>query len=385
VKLRTIPLGRVGGCSVRLDPALVVALIYLEWQAAGRYPAGLLSALAVGGLILHELAHLLVIWLAGGRARQTVLTLLGGRWELDAPGRLAQVEWRAALAGPIVSITVGALLMAATNDTTDPRLERLFLDLGRFHSYLGLVNLAPAFPLDGGRALRALLARTSGIITATRMVSAVGKAMAVGCVVLAVYAKLVPLLFVGIFLYAGAVSEERHEWLVSPLEGVRVGDVVEAVSARMGVRNLAAEAVLELHRTGGDAMPVLADDGATLAAVSAADLRAVPPRRLWSTTLGELLPKLGRVVTIDADAARVQRGMIAARWQAVAVVDRAGDAIGALTIEAIERRVALYEIVGPEALEAKEPARVEVEAEVEVEVEVPAEQPAAASLSTPAA
>jgi Zn-dependent protease len=384
IKLRTIPLGRPGGCSLRLDPALIPALLYLEWQAAGRYQAGLLSAGILAGLILHEAAHLFAVWLSGGRTRRAVLTLLGGRYEIEAPGRLAQVEWRGALIGPIVSIVIGGLLMTAGRDVDAPRTAHLCTDLGRFHFYFGVVNLVPAFPFDGGRVMRALLARTGGSVLSTRMVSAVGKAIAIGCLVIAVYGKLVPLLFVAIFLYAGAVSEERHEWLASPLEGVRVGDAVVEMTERLTVRDLVADAVVALQRSGQPALPVLADDGATVAAVAVADLRQVPPRDLWCTTLGDLLPGLGKVIGLDADLAEVQRRLIAGRQRAVAVVDGRGDAIGALSLEMIEGRISLYEIVAPAMARAPDPSPHPAPEPAEP-ARSPVIEPAAASFSTPAA
>lgn len=370
LRYRTIPLFRIRRTAVRVDPALLLGMVYLGWILTERYQvfaqlrevakidltftpgiwAFLVIAGGLVGLILHELAHCLMTRLNGGRTRTVVLSLLGGRSEIVAPGRSAQVEWRSALAGPVMSIILGLglLLIAGRFGFRDIDVNMALGDLGRFHLLYGVANLVPAFPLDGGRAFRALWARKNGLVAATQTTSNIGKALAIACVIMAIYTRTIPLLFIAIFLWAGAVMEERHEWVVSPIEGLAVRDAMVAGVGPASLHDLVGDAVIALQRSGVSALPIVADDGATVGAVGIRDLRAVPPRRLWSTTVGDLMPRIGGVVRTDADLPSVRRVMNEAAVRAVAVVEPDGTLVGVLPISAIERRISTDEIILPQ-------------------------------------
>jgi Zn-dependent protease len=222
---RSIPLGRYRDCDLRLDPALLLALGYLGWSLGDRYQhmnemaelggvqllappavwAMLVVAGAIAGLVLHEAAHALAAWLAGMRTRRIVISVLSARGEMVGP---AGGEVVSALAGPFVSLVLGAGLLALAGGVGDHGDARLALgDLARVHLVLGIANLMPVFPLDGGRAFRAMAGRHVGVRLATLLIARIGKIAAVACVVLAIVSGTIPLLFIAVFLWAGASSE----------------------------------------------------------------------------------------------------------------------------------------------------------------------------------
>ncbi len=398
MRYRTLPVGRVGGTAVRLDPGLIFGLGWLFAWLFGRYQKidqqlvelasiqPTLSAMqwttvvvagAVAGLVLHEAVHWLVTRLFGGQTRTLVLSIFGGGPEIVAPGRSAQVEWKSAIAGPIFSILlgIGIILTAGRFGLRTADVAIALGDLGRIHLLYGLANLLPVFPMDGGRAFRALYSRKVGLVAATHTTSIIGKGIAIACVVLAVYTRGIPFLFVALALWAGAVMEERHEWLASPIEGLAVRHAMVTTAPAGGLRDLVGEAVMALQRSGASALPIVADDGAAVGAVGIRDLRAVPPRKLWTTTLAELLPRAGGVVRENADLTTVRRVMTQASVHAVAVVDDKGALAGVLAASAIDRRISLDEIV----CRSTEPVITDEEVEVDAKLD---RLPAGVTLST---
>src|SRR5688500_11125675 len=129
---RSIPLGRYRDCDLRLDPALLLALGYLGWSLADRYsvlnemaelgrmqllvPAAVWAMIVVGGaiagLLIHEAAHVLVAWMTGMRTKRVVISVLSARGDMVGP---AGGEVLTALAGPIVSLGMGAGLMVVSS------------------------------------------------------------------------------------------------------------------------------------------------------------------------------------------------------------------------------------------------------------------------------
>jgi Zn-dependent protease len=224
---RSIPLGRWRDCDLRLDPALLLALGYLGWSLADRYqvmdemaelgrlqllvPPSVWAMLVVGGaiagLLVHELAHVLTASLTGMRTKRVIISVLSARGEMVGP---AGGEVASALAGPVVSLAIGGALLAlsGSSGTIGHEDARMAVgDLARLHLVFGIANLMPVFPMDGGRAFRALAGRHVGVRLATLLTARIGKIAAIACLVLAVVSATIPLLFVAVFLWAGASSE----------------------------------------------------------------------------------------------------------------------------------------------------------------------------------
>lgn len=365
-----IPLGRIGGCTIAFDSALILALAYLAWTLVDRYatlqtlteimPFEMAASpttwavLVTGGLlvslVVHELAHAGAARLAGGRVRAVTLSLLGGPTRVVAPGRMAAVEWRAALAGPVASALLGVAAMAGAGavSLSHADVHLALYDLGRLNLGYAAVQLIPAWPFDGGRILRAVTSRRMGVVAASRLASSFGKALAAACVAVAVAQHEIPLLFASILLYAGTVEDAQDDAMATPLEGLTAREAALPIAHVATVHDLCGEVALVLSRLGVTAVPILANDGAPLGAISAADLRAVPPRRRWVTTLGDILPRVGGLVPLEAPLDRVRRRMVMRRVGAVAVVDAGGHLAGVLPLEAIDRRADLAELVAPE-------------------------------------
>jgi Zn-dependent protease len=175
-------LGRVAGIDVFVHPTFLLILLFPGVLAGGLVT--LMLVLSVFGcVLLHEFGHALMARRFGIETEDITLYPIGGVARLRRLPRAPGAELLIALAGPAVNFAiVGALLLLGVLGVdqlmSDPMLafleQLLFVNLG-----LGLFNLIPAFPMDGGRVLRALLSGWLGRVQATSIAAAIGRMLAI--------------------------------------------------------------------------------------------------------------------------------------------------------------------------------------------------------------
>jgi Zn-dependent protease len=177
-------IGSILGIAIRVHVLLVLLVVI----AAAWHPFGLAGALLlvllVIVLLLHELGHCLVARKFGIRVLDITLWPLGGMARMSAMPESSRVEGLIAAAGPAVNfllaaITVPVCLMLTTLDGASTVARDLSLYFIEMNLALGVFNLVPAFPTDGGRILRALLARDHDWVTATERAVLVSRVLAV--------------------------------------------------------------------------------------------------------------------------------------------------------------------------------------------------------------
>lgn len=190
-----------------------------------------------GCVVLHELGHALMARRFGIATRDITLLPIGGVASLESMPEKPSEELRVALAGPAVNVVIVLLLMPvayALHMVPDPeQLEPVTtLHGGNFlvalisvNVILAVFNLLPAFPMDGGRVLRALLAIKLGRARATAVAALVGQVCAVGFVVLGFTSNPV-LALIGVFIFVGAGAEATHTSMQAMLSGHRVREVM---------------------------------------------------------------------------------------------------------------------------------------------------------------
>ena len=207
-----IQLGKVAGIPIRLNRSLlwflpVIALL----SSAGAGLAGfaetlVLIAFVFGFVLLHELGHAMAARHFGVRTRDITLYPLGGIASLERMPRRPLAEIVIALAGPAVNVVLAAAF-ALVNAVIPTALVATLVSI---NLGLALFNMIPAFPLDGGRVLRALLALRLTYPKATQIAGRVGQGFA-GVFALAGFVLFHPILIlIAVFLYFAAGAEIRQ-------------------------------------------------------------------------------------------------------------------------------------------------------------------------------
>ena len=203
----------VFGIPIKLH--ISVILLLLVYGRNFLFPSNLLIGLGILlSIALHELGHSLVAISKKCRVREITLWFMGGVAQMESIPRKPLDESLMAIAGPMVSLVLGGAFLLAGKLLPMPDLlptieMNIFEFLGWANLMLACFNLVPAFPMDGGRVLRAILTPFLGRLRATKIASNIGKLVAIGFVVLAFYAKEPVFFFLGIFLYFIAGREYR--------------------------------------------------------------------------------------------------------------------------------------------------------------------------------
>jgi Zn-dependent protease/CBS domain-containing protein len=218
---------RVRGVPVRLHVSLLLALPAFAYVAGTRlFPGqwGTAFVLTLGllaGIATHEAAHVWIAREAGARPREVTLLPVGGVTSWERTPRDPRVAWRIALAGPLANFALAFLLLGAA-----PAGLPLARPLAWVNLALGVVNLLPAHPMDGGRLLHALLEPNLGVPRAARVSAGAGRAAALALAGGGIVADLWVLVALAAFVYTGARREEQAATVAHVLGSVRVGDVM---------------------------------------------------------------------------------------------------------------------------------------------------------------
>lgn len=228
------------GAQISVYAGIVSALsgvtLDLTVLTAGQTPWVIGTAAAVGlfaSVALHELGHAWAAMRYGLRVESITLWILGGLASLESMPKEWNRELVIALAGPAVSILTGIACYAALFALPASAQVTLFVVgwLAVTNLFLAVFNMLPAFPMDGGRVLRALLARKRPYATATRIAARIGTGFAVLFAVVGVMSFSPMLLLLALFVYGAASSESRTVALAALLEGLTVDDVASPLDA----------------------------------------------------------------------------------------------------------------------------------------------------------
>lgn len=277
-----------------------------EALSAGTTPyiLGVIAALGLfAGVVLHELGHSLVSMRFGYPIDAITLWFLGGIAQMAEMPEDWRQELAVAIAGPIVSVVLGIVsfgaFLAVPESFAGARFVLAYLAL--LNVALAAFNLLPGFPMDGGRVLRALLARTRPHARATQMAANVGKAFAF---LLVLVGLLIPNLFfvlIAFFIYMSAAGESQQAVTKAALQGVAVERVmtpaadIDAVTPETSVAEL-IERMLDERHTG---YPVF-DNGTLVGMVTLSDAQTVREVERDAFRVEEVMA--GDLYTIPADA-----------------------------------------------------------------------------------
>ena len=261
------------------------------WQLVLGLIAALLFFLAV---LLHELAHSYVAVRNGYKISSITLFLFGGVSEIESQPKDAPGEAFMAFVGPATSFAIGLGFLPVwyvLDHMTGLGWEIAAITAGLTSFYnllLGAFNILPAFPMDGGRVLRAVLAKRLGFTRATTIAVQVGKFSALILAVLGFVFFNIWLILIALFIYIGAGEEERGTLVSRALEGLTVGQImtspVSTVSPGDSIRDLLDRMMTEKHI----GYPV-ADGDRLVGIVTLQDAQKVPVDQQAMVSVGSVM------------------------------------------------------------------------------------------------
>jgi Zn-dependent protease/predicted transcriptional regulator len=336
----SVRLGKIMGIPVRIHYTLWLVFILIAWSLAygympSQYPGldtvtywaiGIASAIILfASVLVHELSHSYIAKKNGLPIGRITLFFFGGVSEMKEEPRDPGLEVRMAAAGPLMSFLIAVVLGAfwyLAPLANAPVAVTATLGYGALiNAILGVFNLVPAFPLDGGRVLRgSIWERSKNLIAATRTATRVSEGISLlmmlggfAAIVLGDFVNGIWIVFLGWFIRSGAETSLRQTLIGEALSGVTVGDImtrdVLTVPGNITVHQLVSEYFL-VHRHGG--YPVV-EDGQVLGIVTMQCVRAVPKEKRETTTVKDAMIPCENAVAVKQSASALDAMNIMAR------------------------------------------------------------------------
>lgn len=360
----SIQLGKIMGIPIKLHITFLLILPVFGWIFANsaprfgfndvmplslRYALGMAAALLLFTcVLLHELGHSYVAKKHGTNIQSITLFLFGGVASMEEIPRDPKIEFKMALAGPGVSLLIGSILIIVYElfKTDDPYLRLVWL-IGILNILLSVFNLIPAFPMDGGRVLRAWLAGRMSYIRATRVAAGIGKMFAIFMGIFGFLSAMqggggLWFILIAFFIYIGASEEEKSTEISVILEGVKIKDImskeVKTVTSGMSVEEL-VDIMFKFKHMG---YPVV-DDTEVKGIVTFTDVRKVPKEERNNVTLSQIMTKKLISLHEDDDAVSALKLMTINDIGRIIIINRDKKMVGIVTRTDLLRSVQLLE------------------------------------------
>ena len=369
--MKSFRIGSLFGIPIKLDITFLLILPFFAWvigvqiepvvdllnefmgagitsdaltEGTTPFVLGLVAAIGLFvGVLLHELGHSLTAQRYGFPIESITLWLLGGLAALSEMPEDWRQELNIAVAGPIVSVLVGVAsygLFLGTRPLLEGIASTAVVDgtlfvlgyLALLNVALAIFNMVPAFPMDGGRVFRALLARNRPYAKATEQAAGVGKLFAILMGLVGVFFFRILLIAVAFFIYIAATTESRQVTMKAAFEGVSVADIMtpagdlRVVAPETSVADLIQRMFSERH-TG---YPVL-DDGHLVGLITLSDAQNVKPVERDAFRVADVMTTELKTIEPDADAMEALERMQRDNIGRLLVVDGNDDLVGLIT------------------------------------------------------
>lgn len=354
----SLPIGRYAGIPVQLHVTFLMLLLWIglsTWRAQqdiGAVIAGVGFLLALFlCVLLHEFGHALMARRFGVATRDITLLPIGGVARLERMPDAPSQELLVAVAGPAVNVAIALVLTLLLTVTGQPLSPDALLAEGTISSttflqqLLGvnvaliLFNMLPAFPMDGGRVLRALLAMRMDYATATARAATVGKLFALGFGVLGFFTNPF-LMLIAVFVWIGASSETAAAQVKGVLDGIPVSHAMLTDFRTLSPSDPLSHAV-ELLLAGSQQDFPVTDEGRVLGVLTRhALLEALARQRAHLRVVDAMdgdVPQAEAVEMLDTAIERLQQSRI----RTMPVLER-GRLVGLLTMENVGEFVSVH-------------------------------------------
>jgi Zn-dependent protease/CBS domain-containing protein len=316
-------IGTIAGIRITLHPTwVIVALLIALTLSAGLLPSNfpgwhpLLYAAAGAGVAMlffasvlaHELSHALVARRFGIGVHDITLFIFGGAANMDREADTPREEALISLAGPACSLVVGGVLLGFFVLLQHNPVGAIVLWLGAMNLALGLFNVIPAFPMDGGRVLRAALWRWRGDrFAATRSAATIGRYFGYLLIVVGVWWALSDLgnlwlALVGWFISSAAGATVTQMNLQRSMEGILVRDIMDPQPASISPNETVADLVNErLARGESRSFLVRHGDGGLAGIVTLSDVQRVPRDDWPAARVTDIMTRYDALASVRPD------------------------------------------------------------------------------------
>jgi stage IV sporulation protein FB len=365
----SFPIGRIFGSEIRIHMTFFLLLLWIgvaHYQQGGAAAAvdGVLFIIALFACVVaHEFGHALTARRYGIKTPDITLLPIGGVARLERMPEKPRQEILVALAGPAVNVVIAFVLilflgaradMQALESLQNPTLS-FVARLASVNLFIVVFNLIPAFPMDGGRVLRAALATRMDRTKATRIAANVGQAFAFFLGFLGLTAGNPILILIAFFVYLAAGAEAQATGLQDIARNMGVRDSMITRFEPLSPQSTIGDAADALVRTTQHEFPVLDGGGR---------LRGVLTRNAMIQALNSHGPKYPVLDAMDGDVPTVMLGarldkaleaLQAGNAPAVGVTDIDGTLVGYITAENIGELM-MIRSAGTDAPAEKAPA-----------------------------
>jgi len=327
----SLQIARIKGIPIRLHFTLIIVFFLISWTLATSFMPEFFPelssieywAMGIAGafllfvsVLLHELSHSIVAMKYGINVRQIILFIFGGVSDIEEEPKTPRKELEISFAGPATSFALSAIFalswwVVSTLLPGGPKVIEGVLFYGAFlNALLGGFNLIPAFPLDGGRLLRAtLVKRNQNFDQATRTAAKVGIAisyvfMGIGFFIMFTGSFLggIWLLLIGWFLQSGAQSYLYQHDITAILSKVRLEEIMNPrVISIPYETDLDASLKSYFGAYMKSAFPVTDEQNRLVGMVTLKNVTAVPENRRQDTTVQEIMVPAAKLVIMDSD------------------------------------------------------------------------------------
>ena len=350
----SISIGRIAGTVVRIH---LTFLLFLAWIFAASYTRGgseaawdsvIFLLLLFGCVLLHEFGHIFTARAFGVSTPFVTLLPIGGVAQLERIPEEPRQEFLIAIAGPLVNVAIAILLIvfggaeltqnaaAGIDNGTISMVDRL----AAVNLFLALFNLIPAFPMDGGRILRAALAARMGYVRATEIAASIGQFVAFALGFLGLLYNPI-LIFIAIFVYLAASSEAHMVALRAVSRGVPVSHAMMTQFATLAPDAHVDEAVQTLLATSQGEFPVVDAAGKPVGLLARGDIikaiKTLGPDARVAEAMTPDIPTIGHRSSLEEAFKLLQEKQAVA----VGVIDATGRLTGLITSETIAEMVML--------------------------------------------
>jgi Zn-dependent protease/CBS domain-containing protein len=327
----SLTIGRFGATIVRVHLTFFLLLIWIgvsAWQQGG-FPAArdsvVFIVLIFGCVVLHEFGHILMARRFGIETPDVILLPIGGVARMPRMPEKPAQQLAVAIAGPMVNIVIASLLFLILGTIEseslahidDPRVS-LLARLAAVNVFLVLFNLIPAFPMDGGRVLHAILAIKFGNARATQFAASLGQALAF------------VLGFLAIFVYVAAGGEAQMSAFNEAARGLKVCDAMETRFNAIPREATLAEAIDTLLAAAQHEFPVVDAFGKPVGLLMREDILSALKNHDRGTPIAAFMRAL-ETVRSTASLVAVQDRLHGPQAAVLGVIDADGILVGLLT------------------------------------------------------